>query len=122
MLEGMLTVAGYLAAVLGGGPVIEAALSRLLSAEEAETIQAFRNRGLRVGGKAIGYLERFLTLTFILANNYTAIGLVLAAKGIIRYGEIREPKDQQIAEYVLIGTMLSLSWAVLVGGVLRWLL
>ncbi|MDF1556273.1 MAG: hypothetical protein P1P84_24610 [Deferrisomatales bacterium] len=122
MLDGMLVIAGYIAVVLGGGPVVEAALSTLLSAEESATIQAFRGRGLHVGGRVIGQLERFLTLTFILADNYTAIGLVLAAKGIIRYGEIREPKDQQIAEYVLVGTMLSLSWAVLVGGVLRWLL
>jgi hypothetical protein len=122
MLDAVLLVAGYLAAVFAGGPVIEAALSGLLSADESATIQAFRSRGLQAGGKAIGYLERFLTLTFILADNYTAIGLVLAAKGIIRYGEIRNPADQQIAEYVLIGTMLSLSWAVLVGGALRWLL
>lgn len=50
-----------------------------------------------------------------------AIGLILAAKGLIRYGEIRDAKDQKVAEYVLIGTMLSLLWALLAGlAVQRW--
>lgn len=57
----------------------------------------------------IGWLERFLVLTFVLAGSHAAIGLVLAAK------------DQKVAEYVLIGTMLSRSWAVLVGSLVLWL-
>jgi hypothetical protein len=121
MLETLLTVVGYAVAVFGGGNFVEAALQRLLREEDVEAIGAFQQRGLADGGKIIGWLERFLVLTFVLAGSYAPIGLVLAAKGIIRYGEIKDAKEQKVAEYVLIGTMLSVSWAVLVGAVLRWM-
>ncbi|MBE0617096.1 MAG: hypothetical protein IH608_04120 [Proteobacteria bacterium] len=111
---------GYAAAVFGGGVFVEAALRRILRPEDQEAVREFRQRGLAEGGKIIGWLERFLALTFILAGSHAAIRLVLAAKGVIRFGEIREARDQKVAEYVLIGTMLSLSWAVLVGSILLW--
>jgi hypoxanthine phosphoribosyltransferase len=38
----------------------------------------------------------------------------LAAKGVARYGEIKEAKNQKVAEYVLIGTMISLGWTIVV--------
>lgn len=119
MIEIALTVAGYGVAVLGGGRFVEASLRRLLRPEDLQAIRAFREAGLGDGGRLIGWLERFLVLTFVLAGDHAAIGLVLAAKGIIRYEEI---KNQKVAEYVLIGTMLSLSWAVLVGIVLNGVL
>lgn len=114
----VLVVLGYGVAVFGGGAVVEAALERILRPEDRQAVREFRARGLAQGGKVIGWLERFLTLTFLLTGSHAAIGLVLAAKGIIRFGEIREAREQKVAEYVLIGTMLSLSWAVLVGSIL----
>ncbi len=121
MLHALLVLAGYAAAVFGGGAVVEAALARLLRPEDRAAIDGFRGRGLAQGGRIIGWLERFLVLTFLLADSHAAIGLVLAAKGVIRFGEIKEARDQKVAEYVLIGTMLSLAWAVLVGSAVRWL-
>jgi len=113
---------GYAVAVWGGGRFVGACLHRLVPPEASDEIRQFRDRGLPDGGRVIGWLERFLTLSFLLAGSPAAIGLVLAAKGIIRFGEIREARDQRVAEYVLIGTMLSLSWALAVGGVLVWTL
>lgn len=118
----LIVLVGYVVAVYGGGAFVEEALRRILRPEDAEAVRAFRERGLVRGGKAIGWLERFLTVTFLLLDAPTAVGLVLAAKGIIRYGEIRELREQKVAEYVLVGTMLSLSWAVLVGALVRRLL
>jgi len=112
---------GYGIAVLGGGAFVEGCLGRLLTADEQEEIDGFRRRGLSRAGRWIGWLERFLTYTFVLTGSYTAIGLVLAAKGIIRFGEIKEATDQKVAEYVLVGTMLSLSWAIAVAGLVHWL-
>ncbi len=120
-MNALLVVLGYGAAVFGGGVFVEAALRSVLRPEDQEPVREFRRRGLAQGGKVIGWLERFLALTFILAGSHGAIGLVLAAKGIIRFGEIKEAREQKVAEYVLVGTMLSLSWAVLVGSLLLWL-
>ena len=70
------------------------------------------NKYLR-SGKLIGTVERWLILIFMLANQYEAIGFLIAAKSIVRYKEGAVSKT----EYVLAGTLLSVFWAV-VGGVL----
>lgn len=62
-------------------------------------------------GRIIGMLERLLLFILILLNQFGAIGLIIAAKAFARFKalDIRE-----FAEYVLIGTLLSvvLSFAV----------
>jgi hypothetical protein len=75
--------------------------------------------GIEGAGAVIGFLERALTLTFVLAGQYTALGLVLTAKSIARHEEL---KDRHFAEYYLIGTLSSVLFAVLVGIALRVLL
>lgn len=121
VLRALAVAAGYALGILGGGAFVEWALGHLLSPRDQTELEAFRCRGLSNGGRTIGWLERFLFLTFVLAGSYGALGLVLAAKGVIRFGEIRDAGDQKVAEYVLIGTFLSLSWALVIGLALRWL-
>lgn len=122
MLRTSLILLGYFLAVFAGGNFVQASFRYLLQPEDKTAIQSYREKGLADGGKVIGWLERFLVLSFLLGGDYAAIGLVLAAKAILRYNDIKNAQDQKIAEYVLIGTMLSLSWAVLVGSVLIWAL
>jgi hypothetical protein len=62
-------------------------------------------------GRYIGVVERLLVYVFVLQGQYAAIGLVLAAKGFARF---REMDQREFAEYVLIGTLLSMACAVLV--------
>ena len=69
-------------------------------------------QGVKGAGALIGFLERALVLTFVLLNQYTAIGLVLTAKSIARFEEL---KKRHFAEYYLIGTLASVLFAVLVG-------
>jgi hypothetical protein len=120
MLRIAVILAGYAIAIFAGGTLVETAFRYLLKPQDLEAIRAFRERGLAQGGKVIGWLERFLTLSFMLGGDYAAIGLVLAAKGIILYGAIQEAQQHRVAEYVLIGTMLSMSWAVFMGSILIW--
>lgn len=63
-------------------------------------------------GKIIGYLERLLVLTFILANHWEAVGFLLAAKSVFRFGNLKESHDRKLTEYVLIGTLLSFGLAI----------
>jgi len=67
-------------------------------------------KSLESAGRYIGYLERFLILTFIISQQYTAIGLLIAAKSIFRYNT-----NRITGEYILFGTLLSFSIAIFVG-------
>jgi hypothetical protein len=66
---------------------------------------------LEKAGRIIGNLERVLTLLFVLLGKYEAIGFLIAAKSIIRFKDSSTAKT----EYVLIGTLLSFSVAIIVG-------
>lgn len=74
--------------------------------------------GLERGGACIGRLERVLTLTFVLVGQYEALALILTAKSIARFRELR---NRDFAEYYLIGTLSSVLFAVLIGVLASWL-
>lgn len=65
-------------------------------------------------GKFIGYLERLLVLLFILFHHWEAVGFLLAAKSVFRFGDLRESHDRKLTEYVLIGTLLSFAIALVI--------
>jgi len=77
---------------------------------------------LQNAGCWIGYLERIMILTFVLMNQIEAIGFLLAAKSIFRFGELNNAKDIKTTEYVLIGTFASFIIAIMVGLSVRSLL
>lgn len=64
---------------------------------------------LENAGKIIGIMERFMTLALILSNQYAAVGLIIAAKSILRFN------NPQKNEYILVGTLLSFGCAILLG-------
>jgi hypothetical protein len=66
---------------------------------------------LENAGKLIGTLERFLVLTFMILNQFEAIGFLIASKSILRYHDSNTIKT----EYVLIGTMASFAVAIFFG-------
>ncbi|MBC7743469.1 MAG: DUF3307 domain-containing protein [Flavobacterium sp.] len=74
--------------------------------------------GLAQAGMWIGFFERFLILTFILIGQYTAVGLLIAAKSILRYND-KEANTQKKTEYVLIGTLMSFSVSVFLGWIIE---
>lgn len=74
-----------------------------------------KDKGLEKAGEWIGYLERILIVTFIFINQWSAIGFLLAAKSIFRYGNLKENKEIRMTEYVLIGTLFSFTLAIGIG-------
>lgn len=78
---------------------------------EIETPERERD-SLGDAGLWIGVLERLLIVTFVLMNEFSAIGFLIAAKSIIRFGDkdIIHPRKQ--SEYILIGTLLSFCFAL----------
>jgi hypothetical protein len=73
------------------------------------------NESLKNAGKWIGILERILTLTFILIGEFAAIGFLIAAKSIFRFGDLTNGKERKLTEYILIGTLLSFSITIIIG-------
>jgi len=70
---------------------------------------------LDYAGKYIGILERLFVFGFILLNQWSAIGLLIAAKSVFRFGDLSRAKDRKLTEYILIGTLLSFGIAISVG-------
>jgi hypothetical protein len=102
----------YTAVIFAGGYLIRymtRGLLRGVSVQLGESVEQLTNAGLY-----IGWLERLLIVTAVVLHSPTLIGLILTAKSIARFPEIKESK---FAEYFLIGTLLSVSVA-LFGGLL----
>ena len=74
-----------------------------------------KDNSLQNAGNYIGILERLFVFCFILTGHFEAIGFLLAAKSIFRFGDLKEAKDRKLTEYVLIGTLLSFGVALLIG-------
>ena len=68
--------------------------------------------GLEGSGHLIGILERLLGLVLVLMGQWGALAVVMAAKSIARFEEL---KERRFAEYYLVGTLASLVVAVLTG-------
>lgn len=70
---------------------------------------------LEDAGKYIGILERLFVFAFVITNNWEAIGFLLAAKSVFRFGDLKESKDRKLTEYILIGTLVSFGIAIITG-------
>jgi hypothetical protein len=77
---------------------------------------------LQSAGKYIGILERLLVFVFIITNHWEAIGFLLAAKSVFRFGDLKEAKDRKLTEYILIGTLVSFGIAIITGIIYQSLL
>jgi hypothetical protein len=78
--------------------------------------------GLARAGKWIGVLERIIILVFLLAHQYGAIGLLITAKGLLRFNEKEKNKQEQKTEYILIGSLISVAFSLVTGIIVMYLL
>ena len=53
-----------------------------------------------------------MILMLILARQPDGIGLLIAAKSILRFNELARDADRRASEYVIIGTLASFAWAI----------
>lgn len=70
---------------------------------------------LKNAGKWIGIIERLLIFTFILFKEFQAIGFLLAAKSVFRFGDLKQTSDRNKTEYILIGTLISFASSIFTG-------
>lgn len=98
----------------------ERLISKVLQQWKLET--ELQEESLVNAGKYIGWLERALILSFVLLDQWSAIGFLATAKSVFRFGDLSRSKDRKLTEYILIGTLLSYSIAIGIGTLARTLL
>jgi len=126
---GLCLVSGFVLAVPAGGHLIGKLTAPLgreiqpsspiqLQSGEASSTDApstdYLTAGLTNGGMYIGWLERFLAMLLVIIGQPSGIGFLIAAKSILRFGEIKDASHRKVAEYIIIGTFLSFGWAILI--------
>ncbi|MET3026690.1 DUF3307 domain-containing protein [Flavobacterium sp. UW10123] len=90
-------------------------IKTIISIWAPESKNSNQDNSLIAAGNYIGILERLFVFGFILTGHFEAIGFLLAAKSIFRFGDLKEAKDRKLTEYVLIGTLISFGIAILAG-------
>ncbi|EGV43972.1 DUF3307 domain-containing protein [Bizionia argentinensis JUB59] len=80
------------------------------------------NESLKDAGKYIGILERILVFIFIIMDHWEAVGFLITAKSVFRFGDLKESKQRKLTEYILIGTLISFGIAIVTGVVFRFLM
>jgi hypothetical protein len=84
-----------------------------------ELLKKFDQDSLPGAGKYIGMLERLFVLIFITTDHWEAIGFLIAAKSVFRFGDLKEAKEIKLTEYILIGTLMSFGIAILTGLIVK---
>lgn len=123
----LIILAGAIAAIQAGSILIGIAVDPILKeiAQDNGTAlpQDVRlSRGLKKGGKLIGQLERAIIFLLVLAGHPEGVGFLIAAKSIFRFGEIRDVKQRQEAEYIIIGTFMSFGYGLLIAFLTKYFL
>jgi Protein of unknown function (DUF3307) len=109
----LLLLVVYVGVIFGGGYVVRF-LTKPLVKRNVEVVGETMNE-LENAGMYIGWLERFVVLTALMLQSPATVGLILTAKSIARYPEL---KSVRFAEYFLIGTLLSLTLGIFGGLIL----
>lgn len=110
MLEYIIITAGYILLIFTSGLMVNQTVSRIAG----ESIQKKIGKETRDTGFLIGKCENILILTFMILEAYTAIALVFAAKTIIRSEDIKKN-----SLYFLAGTMINVTYSVVLGLILK---
>jgi len=116
-IQEWVAVAAVALAVLGGGPATIAVFTlvdRTAPAADRERrpqLDEPIGEGLR-GGAWIGALERLAVVGTLVAGWPEGMAVVLAIKALGRYPELRAGNRPSVAEGFIIGTLVSILWAV----------
>jgi hypothetical protein len=77
-------------------------------------------------GMWIGILERWLVIFLAGQGEWSSVGFIVAAKGLLRFPELRRSREQTdssylFSSYVLLGTLASILLAGLLARGAQWL-
>ena len=114
ILLGILYFLAYVVVIFGGSFFVGRFLNPYKKPETSTDAT-----GLAGAGKKIGMTERAIILTLALLGEYGAISFVFVAKSMARFEQL---KKRHFAEYYLLGTLLSILFALFVALILQGLI
>jgi hypothetical protein len=103
--EAMAHGAGAILATLAGGHAVGKLLQPFLDAEPK-----LAKDSLADAGRLIGLLERAVAWFLVVVGQPAGVGFLIAAKSVLRFGAAQD--DRRVSEYVIIGTLASVGWAL----------
>ena len=121
-LKSLILISGVTVAVKAGGILIGLAVKPFTDQLPTSGEGITSARGFENGGKVIGYLERTLIFLFILTGQPSGIGFLIAAKSILRFGEVKDQQNRMEAEYIIIGTLMSFGYGMFIAYVTQFFL
>ncbi len=107
-------VFGYAFSLFAGDAFVCLVLTKLTWTTDKEAV----SESVAGGGRLIGVFEAILVTTFVIAHQYAAIGVILAAKSLARFEWLKDHEGR--AEYFLVGTLANLTWLALGGLLALW--
>lgn len=111
-LQAAIVITGWLLLWKPTGITIE----KLTKKYHKEIDKSDKDKSLPEAGEMIGLLERTLIFIFLLQGQLGAVGFLITAKSILRYSDHKQVKNPiRLSEYVIIGTMMSFSAAIIIG-------
>ncbi len=78
--------------------------------------------GFENAGCVIGHYERLLIFVFVLVDAPIAIGFLVAAKSVFRFGDLTDGTSRKNAEYLIIGTLMSFAYGLVTSYGTRFIL
>jgi hypothetical protein len=109
---------GYIIAIWPIGYIVGFATQSLLKSTIQQVPQSNVEEwlDLQSAGRVIGIFERIIIVTFVLFDQYSAIGFLITGKSILRLNSKLQ------TEYVLVGTMLSYALSIGTGALMNYFL
>lgn len=104
------------------GKAVDPFLLQMRASSKESDERSIPRHGFEQGGRLIGQLERALIFLFVLANQLLGVGFLIAAKSILRIGEVKDRSHRMEAEYIIIGTLISFLWGLAAAFATKWLL
>lgn len=87
----------------------------------SDELTSENGRSLKNAGTYIGILERIFVFIFVILGRWEAVGFLLTAKSIFRFGDLSKGNERKLTEYILIGTFLSFGIAILTALLVEYL-
>jgi len=111
----LLYVLGYIIIFKPASILIGQLLSTHTEKLKQQNEQTPEQKSLSNAGRWIGYVERLLALSFILVDEFTGLGFLVATKTVFRVGDLSRERDMRLTEYMMLGTLMSFAVALIVG-------